>query len=887
MKTPVLSAICITLLSATPHTVLAESVFNQAAPTRDEVLQGMRRATQYMMDSVSHDGAFVWEYMADGSRRWGELEATSPTMVWLQDPGTPAMGQMLIDALHATGDDYYYEQALRVAHSLISVQHPEGGWNYVEDLEGEERLRQFYATVGRQAWRMEEFQYYYGNCTFDDGVTIDAASFLLRLYLERHDAEVRRALDHAIQFVLDSQYPNGGWPQRWPLRYDHSFQGRADYSPFITLNDNVMMDNVEFLLQCYQTLHRTDLYQPIIRAIYLLADLQQPEPLAGWADQYDPETLLPGHARSYEPRSVNTSTTLRMLRVMGYYYSLTGDKRFIRGFRSALRFVGGIILPREYESVWRGLKRDTAAVLLPRFVSPDDGRPLFVHRCGSNVGNGHYYTDQDLHGTIKHYSSAFYANLAEAEAMCRTIEHWSVDSLLRTSPLLHPDSTTAIPSFYFHPNVYRHNGPLPTSVADILRMQQPSGAWMVAIGKGSHPYRPMPHDQRPSSTDAYAETNAGDEYDTSPYYPDSTFQGVSTSSYIRLMARLADWLHAPSIAGLRDGIHHWNLLHRERNYPRLDEADYRGIADNLLAYQNPDGGWMKNMDWLGVLNVDSVVAALDDYHRQSTLDNRNTFPQIELLAQTYCLTGQDRYRVGAQSGLMYLLDTQKANGGWRGWDVDAITMNDEVTPGALQLMQRILYDDPVYGWIDDSLRSRIRVAYDRGIRMILDCQYVQDGIKTAWAQQHDNVTLLPTGARSFELPGLTANESCPIINLLMDIREPSAEVIEAVDCAVAWLRRVAISGLRVERVSIPESEQFNHEYPYDNVVVHDVTAPLIWARFYECADNTPFFCTRKGQKVSSLAEVNGERRTGYAWYGYWPVLVLERYEEWSMRVKGK
>lgn len=342
-------------------------------------------------------------------------------------------------------------------------------------------------------------------------------------------------------------------------------------------------------------------------------------------------------------------------------------------------------------------------------------------------------------------------------------------------------------------------------------------------------------------------------------------------------------MQCPSIAGFLDGIHHWNLLHEVRDYERIDTTNYRAIADNLLAYQNLDGGWMKNIDWLAVLNTDSVVAALDDHYRQSTLDNRNTFPQIEYLAQVYGLTREERYKQGAIRGLKYLLNTQKWNGGWRGWDVDAITMNDEVTPGSLHLFQRIIYSDPVYSWIDAKTLQLIKEGYERGLKMILKCQVRQNGVLTAWAQQYDNETLEPCGARTFELPGLTANESCPVIELLMDVREPSDKVKTAVCSAVAWLNQVAISGLRVDEVPLAKELQFNHEYPFDRVVVADPAAPRIWARFYELTDNTPFFCCRSGEKVSSLAEVNGERRTGYDWYGYWPEKVLNRFEDWKLK----
>ena len=336
----------------------------------------------------------------------------------------------------------------------------------------------------------------------------------------------------------------------------------------------------------------------------------------------------------------------------------------------------------------------------------------------------------------------------------------------------------------------------------------------------------------------------------------------------------------PSLEKFKDGIHHWNLEYKERNYQRYSSEQYIEIADNLTAYQNNDGGWPKNIDWLAILNTDSVYAALKDSYKRSTLDNRNTFPQIEYLADVYCISGEERFKNTVLLGLNYLLDTQKENGGWRGWDVDAITFNDEVTTGALELFRNILQGDKRFQWLSDVYKETIRQRYEKGIRLVLDCQIMQNGVKTAWAQQHDNETLFPVQARSYELPGITANESCEILLLLMGIDNPSPEVIEAVNSAVAWLDKVRIEGMRVKHISLSEDEIINHMYPYDNIVVEDVNAPSIWARFYEIDDNTPFLCRRDGRKVWKLADVNDERRTGYEWYGYWPEKIFEAYHKW-------
>ena len=52
-------------------------------------------------------------------------------------------------------------------------------WNYLFDTAGETSQREWYNTIGRNAWRLEEFQREWGNATFDDGGAC-AAPLLLR-----------------------------------------------------------------------------------------------------------------------------------------------------------------------------------------------------------------------------------------------------------------------------------------------------------------------------------------------------------------------------------------------------------------------------------------------------------------------------------------------------------------------------------------------------------------------------------------------------------------------------------------------------------------------------------------------------------------------------------
>ena len=499
-----------------------------------QALETMKAATQFMMDKVSRNGGFVWTYLPDFSRSWGEMEA-KPTMAWTQAPGTPDVGNILLDAYHATGDEYYYEAAKKVASALIWGQLDCGGWNYMFDFAGEESLKDWYETIGANGWRLEEFQHYYGNATFDDSATTNCAKFLLRIYAEKFDPIFLPPLEKAIDFVLESQYPVGGWPQRYPLMHDHPFQGKEDYSSFITLNDDVIPEATDFLLQCYQVLGKHDLKEPIYRAMYLVVLLQQGAPYAGWADQYTVADLKPAHARSYEPRGINGGTTPRMIRQLMKYYTLTGDTRFLAGIPAALDFLESQKLPASEEAKWNRPSNDPDNILIPRFIDPDTGKPLYVHREGSNVQNGRYFTSQDISGTIGHYSSASRVNVKALRKQYEELLDTPVEQLVKDSPLLSHD-LVPLDRYY--------TATRPSSeeaVRTIIGELDSEGRWLTPLRNTSNPYRPY-SDPTPSHETRYASTNVGDEHDTSMYRNENGGLCISTQEYISRMASLISFV---------------------------------------------------------------------------------------------------------------------------------------------------------------------------------------------------------------------------------------------------------------------------------------------------------------------------------------------------------
>jgi hypothetical protein len=133
-----------------------------AAETQSAAATALKQAAVYMDDVVSFRGGYVWSFSPDLTQRFGEMEA-KPTMCWIQPPGTPSVGHVYLDAYHANGDERFYEAAFNTAMAVKNAQRPEGGWNYIHDFRGEGSLKDWYDTIGRNGWRLEEFHHYYGN----------------------------------------------------------------------------------------------------------------------------------------------------------------------------------------------------------------------------------------------------------------------------------------------------------------------------------------------------------------------------------------------------------------------------------------------------------------------------------------------------------------------------------------------------------------------------------------------------------------------------------------------------------------------------------------------------------------------------------------------------
>jgi PelA/Pel-15E family pectate lyase len=343
-----------------------------------------------------------------------------------------------------------------------------------------------------------------------------------------------------------------------------------------------------------------------------------------------------------------------------------------------------------------------------------------------------------------------------------------------------------------------------------------------------------------------------------------------------------------------NSAHHWydifeakNVINPEPNQPRYNPSQVKEIADNVLLYQKDNGGWPKNYDMRAILTAeqtDKVLKAKSEAH--TTFDNCTTYSHIKYLAKAYEITGTEKYKDACLRGVDFTLSAQYPNGGWpQFFPLESnysrrITFNDDVMTGIMTMLKDIIENKPYYSFVDSARREKARIAYEKGLACILKCQIKDNGILTAWCQQHDEVNLSPAWARAYEPPSICNRESADVVLFLMSIDKPSKEVINSIRSAVKWFEDSKIKGIRVEEFDAPEFKSPLRTLKKDWRVIEDKSAPPIWTRFYEIGTHRPLFSNRKSELLYSMAEVDRERRA-YGWYTYEPQKVLAQYPAWQ------
>ena len=278
---------------------------------------------------------------------------------------------------------YSSEQAVESSAVLISFQNPVGGWSkHVAVDRGIRRAGMHWSSQGTI-----DRPRYIG--TFDNASTTGQILFLAKVYQQRSNrSDIRQAVEKGLRYVLDAQYPNGGWPQVYPLE--------GGYHDDITFNDDAMVHVLSLLdavcrrKQGFEFIDepmRRDCQAAFDRGVTCILTMQHQQngELGLWCAQHDALTLLPSNARAMEPASISGSESVGILKLlMGIEHPTESIRNSIEG---GLRWFS--------EHPIRGLRRieidgqdryvpdeHSEEVYWTRFYDLESQKPIFPGRDG-------------------------------------------------------------------------------------------------------------------------------------------------------------------------------------------------------------------------------------------------------------------------------------------------------------------------------------------------------------------------------------------------------------------------------------------------------------------------------------------------------------------------
>ena len=344
----------------------------------EEVQAALNKASSFLQREVASGGGYVYAYSGDLSLREGEGKAEK-NVIWIQPPGTPAVGEAFLDAYEATGNQVHLQGAKAAAEALVRGQLQSGGWNYHVVVEGEGRKAFAYRVdhsgerdpnsqdssqpgAGWDAWKRRKGK---GNVTtLDDDTTQAATRFLVRVdkTLQFRDQPIHEAALYALSSLLNAQYVNGGWSanyDRFPVKIPDekaypaikasfpetsSWTWTKDFTGCYVINDNLMADMIDTMLLAAEVYGDKKYLASAEKAGDFLILAQMPEPQPAWAQQYDAK-MQPSWSRAFEPPAVSGGESQGILEALMRLYRVTGNKKYLEPIPAAIAWLKKSALP--------------------------------------------------------------------------------------------------------------------------------------------------------------------------------------------------------------------------------------------------------------------------------------------------------------------------------------------------------------------------------------------------------------------------------------------------------------------------------------------------------------------------------------------------------------
>ena len=312
------------------------------------------------------------------------------------------------------------------------------------------------------------------------------------------------------------------------------------------------------------------------------------------------------------------------------------------------------------------------------------------------------------------------------------------------------------------------------------------------------------------------------------------------------------------------------------------------LAEKMMVYQLPNGGWGKHMsnkkevDYKKKIDPKLLKIIKAGDNNLATIDNNATSKEINGLINAYSTTKNPVYLKSAEKGIEYLLSMQYENGGFPQYFPNSaiyrkqVTYNDNAMINVLTILYNISEGKEGFDAVNSQLKEKSKVALQKGIACVLKTQVLQNGKLSIWADQYNEVTLVPEKARAFEPMSLATGESVNIVKFLM-LQPVTPEIEKSIKSAIQWFKESKIDGYtyNVSR----ESEKAIR-------TLSKKEGSAVWARFYDIPTNKPVFGDRDGSVKFNYEEVSEERRMGYSWYNEAGTKLIENeFPKWLKRNK--
>ncbi|MES2573571.1 MAG: pectate lyase [Bacteroidota bacterium] len=276
----------------------------------------------------------------------------------------------------------------KIADNILYFQRDNGGWPKNYDMKAILTPEQINTVVNTKSEL---------NTTFDNATTYTHIYYLAQVYTTTKTEKYKEACLKGINFIFESQYSNGGWPQYFPLE--------EDYSRHITFNDGVYIGIMDLLKKVIgndanftfvdnKTKRKATItYQKGLDCI-LKMQINNQGKLTAWCQQHDEKTLLPVWARKFEPPSVSNAESAEV--VLFLMNINNPNEKIIKSIQSAVKWFADSKIYNtrietfkapEFESKYKTVTDDrrvvidsTAPPIWTRYYELISERPLFCDR---------------------------------------------------------------------------------------------------------------------------------------------------------------------------------------------------------------------------------------------------------------------------------------------------------------------------------------------------------------------------------------------------------------------------------------------------------------------------------------------------------------------------